>query len=111
MTKRTDLLDSLTTEQLKNLKGDWHFWARDKQLMPSGAGIEWAIWLIMAGRGFGKTRTGAETVLDLVARGYRSIGLIARTTGDVRNVMVEGPLSGLLACARRRGIEINYEPS
>jgi phage terminase large subunit-like protein len=103
-----EFLNSLTTEQLNKLRSDWQFWARDKQLMPAG---EWSIWLIMAGRGFGKTRTGAETALDLVEQGYRAGGLIGRTVADVRSVMVEGPLSGLLACARRRGYELNYEPS
>lgn len=76
--------------------------------MPGG---DWSVWLIMAGRGWGKTRTGAETVLDLVERGYGAVGLVARTVSDVRNVMIEGPKSGLLACARRRGYELNYEPS
>lgn len=66
----------------------------------------------MAGRGWGKTRTGAETILDLVETGkYSAVGLVARTVGDVRAVMVEGVKSGLLACARRRGYELLYEPS
>lgn len=101
-------LERLTPDQMRKLKRDWQFWARDNQLLPGG---EWDTWLIMAGRGWGKTRSGSEAVLDLVERGYRSIGLIARTVGDTRNVMIEGPMSGLEACARRRGYEVNYEPS
>lgn len=76
--------------------------------MPPG---DWSVWLIMAGRGWGKTRSGAEAVLDLVERGYRAIALIGRTVADVRSVMVDGPLSGILACAERRGYSVKYEPS
>jgi phage terminase large subunit-like protein len=101
-------LASLTPQQLNNLQRDWRFWARDDQILPDG---DWFVWLIMAGRGWGKTRTGAEGVLDLVERGYRSIALVGRTVADVRQVMVEGPISGIVACARRRGYEANYEPS
>lgn len=108
MAQRRVFLERLTPDQMRKLKRDWQFWARDNQLLPGG---EWDTWLIMAGRGWGKTRSGSEAVLDLVERGYRSIGLIARTVGDTRNVMIEGPMSGLEACARRRGYEVNYEPS
>jgi phage terminase large subunit-like protein len=51
----------------------------------------------MAGRGFGKTRTGAEWVKELVETGAaRHIALVGPTPGDARDVMVEGP-AGLLA--------------
>lgn len=54
-------------------------------------------WLILAGRGYGKTRTGAETVKWLVeSAGYRSILIVGRTAGDVRDTMVQG-VSGLLS--------------
>lgn len=69
-------------------------------MVPEG---DWSTWLILAGRGFGKTRTGAETIRNWVcgdtplAPGrYKQIALVGETTGDVRNVMVEGE-SGLLA--------------
>lgn len=50
-------------------------------------------------------------MLDLVEQGWRAIALVGRTVADVRQVMVEGSISGLLACARRRGYEVRYEPS
>lgn len=71
---------------------DWDSWARPDQRIPDGA---WQVWLIMAGRGFGKTRTGAETVREWV-RNYRYVNLIGATADDARDIMVEGE-SGLLA--------------
>jgi predicted phage terminase large subunit-like protein len=72
----------------------WHKQARPNQLPPPG---DWRIWLILAGRGFGKTRTGAETLRLWVnqARAKR-IALIAKSIYEARAVMVEGP-SGLLS--------------
>jgi phage terminase large subunit-like protein len=63
------------------------------QLTPDG---DWKTWLILAGRGFGKTRTGAEWVREQVRRGVKRIGLIAPTIADARDIMVEGE-SGLLS--------------
>jgi phage terminase large subunit-like protein len=73
---------------------DWLQQARPSQLPPPG---DWRIWLILAGRGFGKTRTGAETVRQWATSGrYRRMALISGTVGEARAVMVEGQ-SGLLA--------------
>lgn len=79
---------------------DWGFWARPEQIEPPG---EWHTWLILAGRGFGKTRTGAETIRRWacgstpLARGrYGRFAIIAETAADARDVLVEGQ-SGLLA--------------
>lgn len=66
--------------------------SRPSQRLPDGA---WRIWAIMAGRGWGKTRTGAEAVREWSER-YSRIGLIAPTKGDAREIMVEGE-SGILA--------------
>lgn len=74
------------------LEYDWRFWARPAQLPPHG---DWRYWLILAGRGFGKTRAGAEWVRDQVATGRRRIALVGPTAADVRDVMIEGE-SGLL---------------
>jgi predicted phage terminase large subunit-like protein len=71
---------------------DWAGNARAEQLSPPG---DWRTWLILAGRGWGKTRTGAETVRDWITRGYRRIALVAPTAADARDVMVEGE-SGVL---------------
>jgi len=93
------------------LLADWGFWARPAQLPPDG---EWAAWLIMAGRGFGKTRAGAEWVLDRIVShdgpDVHRVALVARTAADARDTMVEGE-SGLVACAERRGWKAVYEPS
>jgi phage terminase large subunit-like protein len=72
----------------------WHKKARPNQLPPPG---DWRIWLILAGRGFGKTRTGAETLRLWVHQGRaKRIALIAKSIYEARAVMVEGP-SGLLS--------------
>ncbi len=74
---------------------EWARWARDPQLAPGGV---WSTWLVNAGRGWGKTRVGAEWVRERVLHGARRIALVGRTTGDVRDIMIEGE-SGLLACS------------
>lgn len=80
----------------------WPFWAREDQLPPEG---EWINWLLLGGRGAGKTRAGAEWVRASVegktplGKGERGrIALIGETLGAARDVMVEGE-SGLLAIA------------
>lgn len=72
---------------------DWDFWARPKQKYPSG---DWSNWLVMAGRGFGKTRIGAEAVRERAKLPNQRIGLIGATQADVIDVMVCGE-SGILA--------------
>ncbi len=75
---------------------DWSVWARASQLPPAGA---WRIWLLLAGRGFGKTRSGAEWVREQAESGAaQRIALVAPTARDARLVMVEGE-SGFLAIA------------
>jgi phage terminase large subunit-like protein len=90
--KQAAFLNSLTPTQLNNLAHDWQFWARDKQLPPAS---NWRYWVILAGRGFGKTRTGAEWVRSQVQR-YSLVNLIGATASDARDIMIEGE-SGLLA--------------
>lgn len=68
---------------------DWHLWARPTQLQPSDA--HWSIWLILAGRGWGKTRTGVEWIRERVQSGdARSIGLIGPSLGEVWKQLVFG---------------------
>lgn len=84
----------LTVDEKKYLDYKWSFWARRNQLAPPG---EWVFWLLLAGRGFGKTRTGAEWINERVQSGQaKRIALVAPTAADVRKVMVEGE-SGILA--------------
>ena len=85
------------------LGSEWLVRARLAQLPPT---LPWTTWLVIGGRGSGKTRTGAEWVNGLVRglapfadRPLRRIALIGETIGDVREVMIDGP-SGLRAVAR-----------
>ena len=88
-----DWHESLTEEQKAEVMWDWTLWARPKQLSPGGT---WRIWLILAGRGFGKTRSGAEWVREQVMSGNAGrIALVGATAADVRDTMVEGE-SGLM---------------
>lgn len=92
------------------LSSSWRTKARPEQLPPPGLGMAWSVWLILAGRGWGKTRTGAETVQEWVMTGVaKRIALIGATAADCRDVMVEGP-SGLLAIAPAHMRPV-YEPS
>jgi phage terminase large subunit-like protein len=88
------------------LKNDWIFWAREEQKPPPG---DWRVWLYLAGRGSGKTRSGAEWVRAQVAAGRRRIALVAPTAADARDVIVEGE-SGILAVSPAVD-RPNYEPS
>jgi phage terminase large subunit-like protein len=105
--EQDEWLSTLTDEQAAYLLYDWLFWAREKQTPPPG---DWLTWLILAGRGFGKTRTGAEFVRLMVDNGLASrIALVGRTAADVRDVMVEGE-SGLLS-VYPAWMRPKYEPS
>jgi phage terminase large subunit-like protein len=88
---------------------DFEVWAHRGQLPPSVEG--WRLWLMMAGRGFGKTRAGAEWIFRLASGkpGVR-IALAGASIADARSIMVEG-VSGLLAIARRHRRRVNWEPS
>ena len=94
--RRTKFLAALTDLEASVLAHDWRFWARNNQLAPRG---NWSHWLLLAGRGFGKTRAGAEWVRGQAENGAaKRIALVAPTLSDARAVMVEGD-SGLLAIA------------
>jgi phage terminase large subunit-like protein len=89
---------------------DWTVWARPEQLAPPG--IDWNIWLVMAGRGFGKTRLAAEWVREQAKytnTGQRRFALVARTAADVRDVIVEGE-SGIINVSAPSEKPL-YEPS
>lgn len=104
---RNRLVWSLSREQAGTLKYEWPYRARRGQLPPPG---DWRVWLLLAGRGFGKTRTGAEFVRARIGAGSaRRVALVAPTAADARDVMVEGE-SGLLAIAPPWDRPL-YEPS
>jgi phage terminase large subunit-like protein len=89
-----------------SLANDWRVKARPEQRTPEGS---WQVWLYLAGRGTGKTRTGSEWVHEKIRGGARRIALVAATSADVRDVVVEGT-SGLLATAPKHA-RPEYEPS
>ena len=94
--ERVAWIKSLTTKRAQDIHTDWSWWQRDDQVPPK---TDWQLWLVMAGRGFGKTRIGAEWVrAQAECNSNAHIALIGATLGDVRSIMVEGP-SGLLAIA------------
>ena len=76
----------LTDQEAEAILYDWRgFLARPNQIPPDG---DWDVWLLLAGRGFGKTRTGAEWVRE-TARSVERIALVAETAADARDVMVD----------------------
>ncbi|HVR92125.1 MAG TPA: terminase family protein [Novosphingobium sp.] len=118
---REAMLRTLPERQLRALARAFGEWAHGGQLAPpcTASGEDWRTWVLMAGRGFGKTRAGAEWVLGRVRDAKRKdspstcsgragllkaptdplrIALVAATIDEARAVMVEGP-SGILACA------------
>lgn len=90
--RREKAIDDLSDEEALSLLYDWDFWAREGQLPPQ---TDWQNWLLLAGRGYGKTRTGAEMVRKWVDEGVKRIALVAETPADARDIMIEGE-SGLL---------------
>ena len=102
-------VQNLTKEQAIKKLFDWRseLNARPNQIAPDG---NWTTWLILAGRGFGKTRTGAEWIRERVESGLsKRIALIGKTPADVRDVMIEGE-SGLLNISPPYNMP-TYEPS
>lgn len=86
---------------------NWGFFARDKQLPPES---DWRVWLVLAGRGFGKTRAGAEWVRAVAETDPRArIALVAASLGEARSVMVEGESGVVACCPPSRAPE--FEPS
>ncbi len=85
----------------------WEYLARKEQLPPPG---DWRVWMIMAGRGFGKTRSGAEWVRMVADSNPEArIAPVSSSLAEARAVMVEGE-SGLLAICRP-GHKPVFEPS
>lgn len=105
--ERDEILNSLTKEEAEDILYDWEVWARPKQLPPPG---NWLTWMIITGRGWGKTRAGAEYVIDRAKKGAEHIALIGETKADVRDTMVElGPGSILKNSSPK--FYPKYEPS
>ena len=105
--QREPLTAALIDAGLTDLPNLWASQARPSQLSPE---VEWDTWLILAGRGFGKTRAGAGWVHQMAVEvPGAQIALLGATAADTRSVMVEGE-SGLLAKAPA-GAGLAFEPS
>ena len=105
--ERAAELATMTDDHILGVETEWGFWSREAQRPPRG---DWRTWLVMAGRGFGKTRAGAEWVRALAEqRRPLRIALVAATISEGRRVMIEGE-SGLLALAAERE-RPDWEPS
>lgn len=107
-------LARLSESEARALLYSWEFRGRADQQLPPG--VAWMVWLILAGRGWGKTRTGAEVTRKWMcgttplSRGvYGRIALVAETAADARDVLVEGE-SGILNCHPKEHRPF-YEPS
>lgn len=91
----SEFIANLSDRDVEAIAHDWRIWARAEQLAPAGF---WTCWLIMGGRGSGKTRAGAEWVRELAMSGNVGgpIALVGETLDQARAIMVEGE-SGLLS--------------
>lgn len=92
-----ELKEALEGVDAAALMYDWKSWGRPEQFAPSWKTAPWNVWAVVAGRGFGKTRAGAEWVREMAMKhpGCR-IALVGRSAADVRDVMVDGE-SGIIA--------------
>lgn len=102
--ERQEILEGIEPEQLLY---DWGFWSRPEQQEP--ADDWWSVWAIVAGRGHGKTRSGAEWVREKAKVPNTRIALVARTSSDARQVMVEGESGIVSVCPPSE--EPEYKPS
>ena len=104
-----EIIAGITPHDMLKIDAEFDAWAHEGQRPPPGDG--WRTWLMLAGRGYGKTRAGAEWVHSLAMRGGpRRFALVAASIDEARQVMVEGK-SGLLAVSDHQGGRIRWEPS
>lgn len=105
--ERDKFLALFQDKELGALFTDWMFDARGDQIEPLG---DWFIWLILCGRGWGKTWTGANWIIERHRTGvFRNSAIVAATSGDLRRSCIEGP-SGVLALAPSY-FKPEYKPS
>jgi len=89
------MLEQIKTDWFGNISKQTQI-ARDEQIPPEWPNPEWQTWIVISGRGWGKSRSGAELVREYVRRGWAErVALVGETPADCRDVMIEGP-SGIL---------------
>lgn len=99
-TTASALIDLFGPEQLAELMLDWRVVRRENQTPPLGWGKDYYIWLLLGGRGAGKTRVGAESCIEIARDADFAQGLlIAPTSNDLKKIMIHGPGSGIMECA------------
>lgn len=104
---RQNLIANLSLDDATAILYDWVSWARANQIEPSG---DWLTWLILAGRGFGKTRSITEWAKTQAENNPGSRGaMVGSTAGDVRDVLIEGE-SGIMNISPPWFMP-HYEPS
>lgn len=101
MSERQEIYRRLGPDVVEQLRWDWRFWARPGQLPPGTEGAlsprkKWVHWIPLAGRGWGKTRVGSETVKTWAENPTERIHLVGPTSAAVRSVMIDGE-SGLMS--------------
>ena len=112
--ERERFLRQYSDPDLERIRWDWRFWARPGQLPPGSNGAlesrtDWVHWLPLAGRGWGKTKVGAQTVRSWAANPHEIIHIVGPPSASVRSVMIDGE-SGLMSCYPPYA-RPNYEPS
>lgn len=106
---RRRIIGGMAWQDVLQVDAHYERWVHESQREPAKEG--WRTWLLMAGRGFGKTRAGAEWIFKLgEARPGSRIALVGATIAEARAVMVEG-VSGLLAVAKLHRRRLVWEPS
>jgi phage terminase large subunit-like protein len=105
-TTANSFVENFSDEELAASLYDWDLWGRREQQAPLGS---WFIWAIIAGRGFGKTRSGAEELRRQQSLGKKQLAMVGPTTGDIRDLMIEGP-AGILNISPPWNMPI-YKPS
>ena len=104
-------INALTPAELDALPFDWGFWARDDQLPPR----DWItgekyIWCLRCGRGWGKTRTAGQAIIEAVRTGkYKHLSLCGATAEEVRDIMINGESGLARYCPPDLGMV--YKPS
>lgn len=105
---RQRVLGELDDSEAAALLWDWRYWARPEQIAPDG---DWFVWLILTGRGWGKTRSGSHWVHERAMAGNeeRQMLLVSKTPADARDDMIQG-LGGILRNVPP-GERPEYEPA
>lgn len=106
--QKLEVFDKADQDMKRRIATEWRFIARPEQYRPTYD--NWFLWLFLGGYGSGKTRAGAEWVVEQIKLGYNRIAIVGQTVNDVRTTMLEGP-SGLFQALDREGIRYKYIPS